>query len=82
MADRPIPTIGRNVHFQTYGTPGGEFPSQTCAAIITHVYPDDEPDKGDMVDLKVIYRNGDSYKTFVNRADEPTPGCWNWPPRV
>lgn len=33
------PTVGRVVHYQSYGTPGGEYPSVPRAAIITDVPP-------------------------------------------
>lgn len=29
------PTVGRIVHYQSYGTPGGEYPSVPRAAVIT-----------------------------------------------
>lgn len=32
------PTVGRTVHYLSYGTPGGEYKSETRAAIITQVY--------------------------------------------
>ena len=38
------PSVGRIVHYQSYGTPGGEY--------------------------------------LPDYADVPTPGHWNWPPRV
>lgn len=31
------PTVGRIVHYQSYGTPNGEFKSEPRAAIITGV---------------------------------------------
>jgi hypothetical protein len=31
------PTVGRIVHYQAYGTPGGEFPSVPRAAMIAEV---------------------------------------------
>lgn len=84
----PQPTIGRIVHYQTYGTPDREHPSEPVAAIVTKVY-DNIPasDMGvaaDVVDLFVIYPNGTSHKANVLHAldDKPTPGMWNWPPRV
>ncbi len=75
------PTIGRIVHYQTYGTPGGEHAPETVAAIITKVIGPSHMD-GDYVDLCVFYPNGWSNKAGIKRADQPTPGCWNWPPRV
>jgi hypothetical protein len=35
----PTPSIGRLVHYVSYGTPVGEFASQCRAAIITEVAP-------------------------------------------
>lgn len=70
------PTVGRIVHYQAYGTPGGEFKSQPRAAIIAEVHSDDE------VTVVVLNPSG----IFFNRVkhapnDAPTPGHWNWPPR-
>jgi len=35
------PTVGRIVHYVSYGTPGGEYRSECRAAIVTAVPPDD-----------------------------------------
>lgn len=72
----PVPTIGRIVHFQTYGSAGGAHPSEPMAAIVTGTYANDD------VNLFVIYENGTSHKHGIPFAAEPTPGHWNWPPRV
>lgn len=76
------PSVGRIVHFQTYGTPGGEYPSAPIAAIVTAVQDVAPPleNGGLCVDLFAMYPNGTSHK--VPFADQPTPGHWNWPPRV
>ncbi len=69
------PSVGRVVHYQAYGTPGGEFKSVPRAAIITEVISDDE------VGVCVLSPQG----LLFNKAQysaEPKPGCWNWPPRV
>jgi hypothetical protein len=36
---RVKPSIGRVVHYTSYGTPGGEYSSQCRAAIVTEVIP-------------------------------------------
>ena len=67
------PSIGRIVHYQAYGTPGGEFPSVPRAAVITDVHQDDE------VTVCVFNPSG----LFFNRVKysaEPKPGHWTWPP--
>lgn len=82
------PSVGRIVHYQTYGTPGGEHAPEPIAAIITKVH-DIQTQEGelvaaDVVDLFAIYPNSTSHKSGVLHAsdDAPTPGMWNWPPRV
>lgn len=71
------PSIGRVVHYQAYGTPGGEHPSAPRAAVIVDVHggPDDE------VTVCVLNPSG----IFFNRvrySAERKPGCWSWPPHV
>jgi len=71
------PSIGRIVHYQSLGTPGGEHVSRPTAAIIT-----DAEDGISNVDLCVFYPNGFSSKQSIPFSAEPKPGHWNWPPRV
>jgi hypothetical protein len=70
------PTVGRIVHYQAYGTPGGEFKSVPRAAIVAAVHSDDD------CDIVVFNPGGLFFNNHCKRTDEPTPGCWNWPPRV
>ncbi|AXK88837.1 hypothetical protein SAMN05421776_108232 [Nocardia farcinica] len=78
------PSIGRIVHFQTYGTPGGEHASEPTAAIITGVHDHDGTSQHPetRVDLFVIYPNGTSHKRAVPFSETPKAGHWSWPPRV
>ncbi len=73
------PSVGRIVHYQSYGTPGGEFPSAPRAAIIAAVDPAHD---GQRVDLCVLNPNGMFFNTGVWFSETPKPGYWNWPPRV
>lgn len=75
----PFPSIGRVVHYQAYGTPGGEFMPEARAAIITRV-----GDGSGEVGLAVLNPTGLFFNASVQHApdDYPTPGHWNWPPRV
>ncbi len=68
------PSIGRIVHYQSFGTPGGEYASQPRAAIITAVHTDE------CVNLCILNPTGVFFASSVLHADEPTPGRWNWPP--
>lgn len=72
------PSVGRIVHYVSYGTPGGEYTSECRAAVVTHTDP-----KGDTVDLAVLNPTG----MFFNRAllhdeDGKAGGTWHWPERV
>lgn len=68
------PTVGRIVHYQSFGTPGGEFKSVARAAVVTDVHADNE------VTVCVLNPSGIFFNKVKYSAD-PTPGCWNWPPR-
>lgn len=70
------PTVGRIVHYQSFGTPGGEYLPEPRAAIITEVKED-----GTTCCLTVFNPTGMFFNTCEFSA-EPKPGCWNWPPRV
>lgn len=69
--------IGRVVHYQKYGTPGGEHVSEPSPAIITKVI---DPELG-TCQLFVIIANGLYFNT-TPYSPEPKPGHWNWPPRT
>lgn len=57
------PSVGRIVHYVSYGTPGGEYTSQCRAAVVTDLANSEEPD-GDVVGLAVLNPTG----MFFNRA--------------
>lgn len=68
------PSIGRIVHYKSYGTPNGEFPSVPRAAIITAVHD------ATTVDLCVMNPERLFFNHRVLLGDEP--GQWSWPPRI
>ncbi|QAU06236.1 hypothetical protein SEA_RICKMORE_1 [Gordonia phage Rickmore] len=69
------PTIGRIVHYQSYGTPNGEFLPEPRPAIITEV-------KENGVVSATVFQPQGMYFNDLPFAEVPTPGHWNWPPRV
>jgi hypothetical protein len=86
------PSVGRIVHYQSYGTPGGEYLPEPRAAIVTETTPDHtcpsecaEQDPGEehpaVASLAVLNPTGMFFKEDVPYAETPTPGHWNWPPR-
>lgn len=78
------PSIGRIVHYQSYGTPGGEYLPEPRAAVITDVSDSfgtsEHPET--RVGLCVLNPTGMFFTRGVRFAEEPKPGHWNWPPRV
>jgi len=78
------PSVGRIVHYTSFGTPGGEYTSQCRAAIITDVkLPDYGNSYSGHVSLAVLNPSG----MFFNEAEqnEGPPhhgGTWHWPEKV
>lgn len=77
MSETQKPSIGRVVHYTSYGTPGGEFDSECRAAIVTDV-----ADKGDAVSLCVMNPTGLFFNTCAHSELEHHGGTWHWPERV
>lgn len=78
------PTVGRVVHYTSYGTPGGEYSSQCRAAIITGVRDmDPVPEHGvPYVDLCVLNPEGMFFNRDARFSEENEGGTWHWPERV
>lgn len=78
------PSIGRTVHYHSYGTPGGEYLPEPRAAIITQVLEDFGTDEAPetRVGLAVLNPTGMFFNPSVPFSEEPKPGHWSWPPRV
>lgn len=77
----PAPSIGRAVHYVSYGTPGGEYESTCRAAIITEV---GEVIAGvQEVTLFVMNPDGVFLKPNIPQSeDDHRGGTWHWPERV
>lgn len=74
-----VPSVGRIVHYVSYGTPGGEYTSECRAAVVTEVF------REDVVSLCVLNPTGQFFNQRVELGD-PQPralgGTWHWPERV
>jgi hypothetical protein len=72
------PSVGRIVHYVSYGTPGGEFPPRICrAAIVTEVGADNQ------LSLCVLNPTGMFFNEFVEWDPSGVRGgTWHWPERV
>lgn len=77
-----IPSIGRIVHYRSYGTPGGEYLPEPRAAIITAVDLVAENPDTYVASLAVINPTGIFFKEDVEYSEGGEPGCWSWPPRT
>ncbi len=84
----PTPSVGRDVHYVSHGTPirpdGSQaFPKKCRAAKITEVDPDDS----DRVGLVVLNPTGFFFHALsdggctYDSQDKPG-GTWHWPERV
>lgn len=85
------PSVGRVVHYVSYGTPGGEFGRECRAAVVTEVVRGEEAEQAERVSLAILNPGG----MFFHAADHlevddnmPHPaerlkgGTWHWPERV
>lgn len=91
------PSVGRIVHYVSFGTPGGEYGKDCRAAVITEVSPESKGEGQEIVSLAVLNPTG----TFFNQgcvhheaqgddaggwpgggALNHPGGTWHWPERV
>lgn len=93
MSDQK-PSVGRIVHYVSYGTPAGEYKSECRAAIVTDV-PVDAGDRpvslcvlnptGQFFNQGVPYHEGDIGHDHTGEeipAHSYHGGTWHWPERV
>jgi hypothetical protein len=89
------PSVGRIVHYVSYGTPGGEYKSECRAAIVTEV--DLVVESPQTVGLCVLNPTGQFFNRTVSYHEGDTGhdhtgaevtarsypgGSWHWPERV
>lgn len=73
------PSVGRFVHYVSYGTPGGEYGSENRAAVITEVH---DAERG-TVGLAVFNPTGVFFnRTVLQDENNRAGGTWHWPDRV
>jgi hypothetical protein len=78
----PKPSVGRIVHYTSYGTPGGEYPSVCRAAVITAYTHDERLRPHFFVDLCVLSPEGFFFNKGVQYDETNRGGTWHWPERV
>ena len=72
------PTVGRIVHYVSYGTPGGEFGQECRAAIVTDA-PGEQAEGDGCVSLAVLNPTGMFFNTHVCEGQPTDGGTWHWP---
>jgi hypothetical protein len=87
-----VPSVGRIVHYVSYGTPGGEYTSKCRAAIVTEVpeYLVAEPMDGCpngtngewIASLAVLNPTGMFFNQECRYSENADGGTWHWPERV
>ncbi len=83
-----VPSVGRVVHYVSYGTPGGEYGSVCRAAMVTEIgevwVPDgEESPVGTPVSLAVLNPEGMFFNRGVMQSEhDHAGGTWHWPERV
>lgn len=78
------PSIGRVVHYTSFGTPNGEYGMACRAAIITEI---DDSDLGTTVGLAVFNPQGVFFDDYVEydvhgETHGKAGGTWHWPERT
>ena len=86
------PSVGRIVHYVSYGTPGGEYESVCRAAVIAGLPvgappvldAEGERWRGDAVvaDLVVLNPTGLFFNRCPQNEEEHHGGSWHWPERT
>lgn len=71
------PTVGRIVHYQSFGSPGGEYPSVPRPAIVTEVADETTGE----CHLAIFNPTGQFFQK-VKYSETPKPGHWSWPMRM
>lgn len=82
--NRPMkPTVGRIVHYVSYGTPGGEFASTCRAAIVAAAGPHQDNPGADEDECALVVFNPTGLFLNTVPQDEQTKkgGSWHWPER-
>lgn len=85
MAEQ-TPSVGRIVHYVSYGTPGGEYASECRAAVVTEVGQRSDPlgvGADDDVSLAVLNPTGMFFNRGCSHSEaDHVGGTWHWPERV
>ena len=80
------PSVGRIVHYVSYGSPNGEFKPEHRAAVVTQIHPGETDPQGNVtpvdnaVKVCVLNPTGIFFSEWL--YEDPTGtigGSWHWP---
>lgn len=72
------PSVGRVVHYVSFGTPKGEFVPAHRAAIVTEV----SPTNPSVIKVCVLNPTGIFFSEWLSNDEvSSTGGTWHWPER-
>lgn len=82
VSQMPVPSVGRIVHYKSYGTPNGEYKPECRAAMITAVT--EHPDADGTCTLAVFNPDGLFLKGNIPHYEDAVKpgGSWHWPEMV
>lgn len=76
------PSVGRTVHYVSYGTPGGEYTPECRAAIVTALPNPYYADQGALA-LCVLNPTGMFFNSGIEHDEQrKAGGTWHWPERA
>lgn len=86
------PSVGRIVHYVSYGTPGGEYTSQCRAAVVAGVpngalpvvdseHAEEWDSDAVVLDLVVLNPTGMFFNRCKQDEHSKVGGTWHWPER-
>lgn len=76
----PKPSVGRIVHYRSFGTPSGEYQPECRAAVIAGVPSSDDLN---VLQLCVLNPTGLLFcEATCDESDSRSGGTWHWPERV
>jgi hypothetical protein len=79
---KQVVSVGRSVHYRSYGTPDGEYGSVCRAAIVTEVPGQAPADANLYVSLAVLNPTGLFFDQNIPYSTSLRGGTWHWPERV
>ncbi len=75
-----VPSVGRMVHYVSYGSPNKEFVPSHRAAVVTEVHNPGEPTS--VLSLCVLNPTGMYFSVGIYYDETCAPGTWHWPEYV